>query len=247
MSNTNCSVHGCNNTQKNTKGITPKVRFFCFPSKPQDKVRKSKWILFCRRINKDGSKWEPTKNSRICSQHFVNNQHFNHPYHPSYAPTIFNSASRSNKNDSRYELYKFLQRLYCLSLKNSFRRQQNRTGESSFEINEDIDVPMDTQPQCSKTKSTKSTQIGDSTHKTFDSPIFISTNESKNDKSCQINHNVHNLVDIGVGSNKSVFFCGYEDLVKQNSFKSYTGIDKGTFHHFLFCLKLKKYSPRALR
>ena len=52
MSNTNCSVHGCNNTQKNTKGITPKVRFFCFPSKPQDKVRKSKYnfnnlLRFC--------------------------------------------------------------------------------------------------------------------------------------------------------------------------------------------------------
>ena len=107
MSNINCSVHGCSNTQKNTSHITPKVHFFCFPSKPHDKERRSKWVRFCHRIDKDGSKWEPTKNARICSQHFVNNRHFNHPNHPSYAPTIFNKNSPNKKNDSRFVFLKF--------------------------------------------------------------------------------------------------------------------------------------------
>ncbi|KAK0071264.1 hypothetical protein PV325_013216, partial [Microctonus aethiopoides] len=37
----------------------------------------------------DGSLWEPSSRSRICSQHFVGGEKSEHPNSPAYIPTIF--------------------------------------------------------------------------------------------------------------------------------------------------------------
>lgn len=37
----------------------------------------------------DGSSWEPSSRSRICSQHFVGGKKSDHPHSPAYLPTIF--------------------------------------------------------------------------------------------------------------------------------------------------------------
>ncbi|KAL1431515.1 hypothetical protein MTO96_014035 [Rhipicephalus appendiculatus] len=46
----------------------------------------------------DGSPWEPTKNSRICSQHFINGERSNDPRSPAYVPTIFPSVCGRTKH-----------------------------------------------------------------------------------------------------------------------------------------------------
>ncbi|XP_075534464.1 uncharacterized protein LOC142568345 [Dermacentor variabilis] len=44
---------------------------------------------------KDGSPWQPTKHSRICSSHFVNGEKSEDQRSPAYLPTLFPSVYRS--------------------------------------------------------------------------------------------------------------------------------------------------------
>jgi hypothetical protein len=37
----------------------------------------------------DGSPWQPTKYSFVCSRHFIGNAKSDHPHSPSFVPTIF--------------------------------------------------------------------------------------------------------------------------------------------------------------
>lgn len=87
MSRNNCCVVGCSNTHKNSPG----THFYKFPALLHERERRRRWIAAVRRIREDGSPWEPTKNSRICSQHFLNGKRSNDPRNPAYVPTIFPS------------------------------------------------------------------------------------------------------------------------------------------------------------
>ncbi|XP_077485852.1 uncharacterized protein LOC144096908 [Amblyomma americanum] len=98
MSNNNCCVVGCSNTYKNT----PETRFYSFPARPYERERRQQWIAAVRRQRKDGSLWEPTKHSRICSNHFVNGEKSNDPRSPAYLPTLFPSEYRRTKTPSAY-------------------------------------------------------------------------------------------------------------------------------------------------
>lgn len=54
--------------------------------------------------------WGPTKNTKICSAHFINNTKSEHPLHPSYLPTIFlgkvNIIKKSVQSVQRFERQK---------------------------------------------------------------------------------------------------------------------------------------------
>ena len=58
-----CCAYGCTNRMEKQK----KLGFFRFPSKGKEKDRRERWIRALKR--KD---WNPTANSRICGDHFVN-------------------------------------------------------------------------------------------------------------------------------------------------------------------------------
>ncbi|CAN7946518.1 unnamed protein product [Ixodes hexagonus] len=79
-----CCVKDCHNNDG-----TPSMRLFRFPSQPWDKERRQRWIAAVRRVNTDGSQWMPNDGSRICSEHFVNNDKSNIANHPAYCPTLF--------------------------------------------------------------------------------------------------------------------------------------------------------------
>ena len=57
-----CCAYGCRNRMGEQKGLG----FFRFPSRPEEKERRQKWITAMRRNN-----WKPTKYSRICGNHFT--------------------------------------------------------------------------------------------------------------------------------------------------------------------------------
>ena len=63
-----CVVYGCSN--EGTQGGT--ICFHRIPywedTRPEAKARKKQWIDFVRRRR---DRWEPTKNSVICSEHFL--------------------------------------------------------------------------------------------------------------------------------------------------------------------------------
>ncbi|XP_037557412.2 zinc finger protein 182 isoform X2 [Dermacentor silvarum] len=87
-----CCVVNCHNSEKNTKGLQPLVKFYSFPGKWYEKERRQAWITAVCRFNPDGTQWIPNTNSRICSRHFVGNSRNESSRHPSYVPTIFPAA-----------------------------------------------------------------------------------------------------------------------------------------------------------
>ncbi|KAL1446257.1 hypothetical protein MTO96_044638, partial [Rhipicephalus appendiculatus] len=68
-------------------------------------LREQCQLLLRRTKREDGSPWEPTKNSRICSQHFINGEKSNDPRSPAYVPTIFPSVYGRTKHGTskRYQ------------------------------------------------------------------------------------------------------------------------------------------------
>jgi hypothetical protein len=80
-----CCVVNCGNTQGNTENI----RFYSFSTKAHKAEQRQKWIAAVRRINADGSSWQPSKYTKICSAHFIGNAKSEHPLSPSFLPTIF--------------------------------------------------------------------------------------------------------------------------------------------------------------
>lgn len=95
-----CCVVKCSNSVKNTAGESPPVTFHCFPGKWYEKDRRKAWIAAVRRNNPDGTPWEPTKRTVICSRHFVDNKVSNIQTSLSYIPTIFPEVYRKKAPDT---------------------------------------------------------------------------------------------------------------------------------------------------
>lgn len=81
----NCCVVGCSNNHY--RDGPRHVQFYPFP-KLREKERRLKWILSVNRRAPDGSLWQPTKASRVCSEHFVHGKS-NDPKSRDYVPSIF--------------------------------------------------------------------------------------------------------------------------------------------------------------
>ncbi|KAH6938150.1 hypothetical protein HPB50_007265 [Hyalomma asiaticum] len=90
-----CCVLGCSATYQSTDESGEKVRFFGFPSRPHEIQRKTKWIDNIRLARKDvDGVWSPSKNSKVCSRHFVGNVKGEDPREANYIPTVFPFVSR---------------------------------------------------------------------------------------------------------------------------------------------------------
>ncbi|XP_077391669.1 uncharacterized protein LOC144027748 isoform X2 [Festucalex cinctus] len=65
-----CHVHHCN---KGTSRCTcdPPYVLIPFPTERKAPERRAEWTKLMNRKNKTGKNWDPTKNSRVCSVHFV--------------------------------------------------------------------------------------------------------------------------------------------------------------------------------
>ncbi|XP_037499377.1 uncharacterized protein LOC119373422 isoform X2 [Rhipicephalus sanguineus] len=77
----NCCVVGCTNRYKK---CPPGTKFFSFPARPCFIHQRERWIRSVRRVNEDGTAWQPTKWSRVCSQHFVGGKPSTDPASPSW-------------------------------------------------------------------------------------------------------------------------------------------------------------------
>lgn len=77
-----------------------------------------------------GKLWQPTKNSKICSQHFIGNEKSGHPLNPSYVPTLFPDIYKSVKNEHSVKRFKrYLKRI-----------QTNESDHCHSEITDEIEV-----------------------------------------------------------------------------------------------------------
>ncbi|XP_011884037.1 PREDICTED: uncharacterized protein LOC105571173 [Vollenhovia emeryi] len=64
----------------------------------------------------DGSPWEPSSRSRICSQHFVGGEKSEHPCSPAYLPTIFPEEYYGKQKHSEAALLRAQNRYRKLNL-----------------------------------------------------------------------------------------------------------------------------------
>ncbi|XP_037522080.1 uncharacterized protein LOC119399335 isoform X1 [Rhipicephalus sanguineus] len=79
-----CCVVGCHNVERRDAPT-----FYRFPGKWYERERRRAWTEAVRRVNPDGTPWEPRENTRICSEHFVGKRKSDIIHHPAYIPTIF--------------------------------------------------------------------------------------------------------------------------------------------------------------
>ncbi|KAG0429243.1 hypothetical protein HPB47_023830 [Ixodes persulcatus] len=94
-SNVNCCVTGCKSTYRTVSDSGQRLRFFSFPAKAYHAKRRNDWIELVRRARGDtDGTWSPTKNSRICSKHFVGHEKGEDPREVNYNPTIFEPISQ---------------------------------------------------------------------------------------------------------------------------------------------------------
>ncbi|KAK2185556.1 hypothetical protein NP493_228g01004 [Ridgeia piscesae] len=63
-----------------------KVSFHIFPV---DQKRRDKWIVAVKRVNSDGSGWQPTRYTVLCGEHFMTGRPRDDPHHPDYIPSVF--------------------------------------------------------------------------------------------------------------------------------------------------------------
>ncbi|KAH7951042.1 hypothetical protein HPB52_004520 [Rhipicephalus sanguineus] len=81
----NCVAFGCTQYYYG-KGNSS---FFRFPSAKVSANRRALWISAVKRVNPDGSLWQPTEHSRICGAHFITGRPSKFVNHPDYVPTVF--------------------------------------------------------------------------------------------------------------------------------------------------------------
>ncbi|XP_077395956.1 uncharacterized protein LOC144032139 [Festucalex cinctus] len=77
-----CCAVGCSNHNM----METKFSFHVFPTNPE---RRRKWVNAVNRVLPDGSEWTPTKNTVLCSQHFLTGRPNKDPAHPDFIPSIF--------------------------------------------------------------------------------------------------------------------------------------------------------------
>ncbi|XP_039298546.1 ubiquitin carboxyl-terminal hydrolase 33-like [Nilaparvata lugens] len=82
-----CCIVGCENNVStvNVAKSDVTIKFYNFPPELD---RKSKWIEFASFGFPGGEEWEPSKNSLICSSHFVGGQKNDNPHHIDYVPCL---------------------------------------------------------------------------------------------------------------------------------------------------------------
>lgn len=98
-----CCVKDCHSREG-----TPGVRLYSFLSKPWEKSRRQKWIIAVRRVNfGDSSSWQPNRDSRVCSMHFVNGLKSTIESHPGYVPTIFPTVYKKRPTSPATQLARF--------------------------------------------------------------------------------------------------------------------------------------------
>lgn len=95
-----CCVVSCHNSVENTRNREPRITFHSFPGKWYETARREAWVAAVHRENPDGSSWQPTTRSKICSAHFVDNCVSNIEGSPSYVPTIFPPVYRRKVPDA---------------------------------------------------------------------------------------------------------------------------------------------------
>ncbi|KAM7282222.1 uncharacterized protein ISCGN_002372 [Ixodes scapularis] len=101
---TSCVAFGCRSWHR----PGDKKSYFRFPSKKLFPHRRAAWIRAVKRVlpSDPNKAWEPSKESRICEDHFVTGEPSLDNSHPDYVPTVFTYVKNRPSVLGRYERWK---------------------------------------------------------------------------------------------------------------------------------------------
>ncbi len=232
-----CSVVGCHRNSTKDKG---KVRFFSFPK--LNKEQRELWISALKRQNEDGSRWLPSRHSKVCSDHFVSGKWSPTRGDPDYFPSKFPDLHFAPKSDEDVA---------------RFQRAQNRTAAKDYfpEYNpEDFEDEPQSRTQATQTKNDLDDLSVGGFCVTSDqvlSEVVIQTNVSKTEtvtyhkstqissvptktKSCQssasLKKDFAHEIPQDLPSTNSAFDL---DPLNERQFKAFTGINKNLYNFLL--------------
>ena len=97
-SGNNCCAKNCFNRESKDK-----VSFYRIPKAVDTatKARRKAWLQKISRVGPDGKPWKPTKNSRLCSEHFISGRKSDDPKSPNYIPRIFSHRNVKKPKERR--------------------------------------------------------------------------------------------------------------------------------------------------
>ncbi len=94
-------------------------------------------------LSNDGKEWKPSKNSKVCSQHFVGGFKSEDPRSPAYNPSIFNPmitiSQKAESKEKRYNRYYLKETIminnrYCITSILIYSRKLKREKRSNLQI-----------------------------------------------------------------------------------------------------------------
>ncbi|CAN7945077.1 unnamed protein product [Ixodes hexagonus] len=100
---THCVAFGCRSWHR----AGERKSFFRFPAKKSEADRRAAWTRAVKRVHPADRRkaWEPSKQSRICGDHFVTGKPSLDTNHPDYVPTVF-AHVKKRPSLGRYERWK---------------------------------------------------------------------------------------------------------------------------------------------
>ncbi|KAH6944743.1 hypothetical protein HPB50_004752 [Hyalomma asiaticum] len=88
-------------------------------------TKRNKWVKAMRRVNADGSPWEPSAYSRVCSDHFETGAPSRFMTHPDYVPSIFKHTANFKISRSNWVSWQQCSRISsCIEDPTEQRRKQ---------------------------------------------------------------------------------------------------------------------------
>ncbi|XP_067102000.1 THAP domain-containing protein 1-like [Osmerus mordax] len=103
-----CCAIGCTNR----RGGKPGLCFYRIPSDKENPERRRLWIcaIIKRNVTShsgEGKQWQPSKYTRICSEHFIKGAKSDDPLSPDWVPSIFthSPAIKKRKREKDMERY----------------------------------------------------------------------------------------------------------------------------------------------
>jgi len=179
----------------------------------------------------------PTKNSVICSAHFVGNRKSLDPRSPSYIPTIFPKLNKKKLNDPLQQSARYERAINRETL--GIEKQSNNTDE----VLRGLPLIVD--------QNNINTSVSICTQVTFDVPddnFIFSCDLNGNSANTQVSipKSFHNFIkptmvekSCGLDFEQSTFcfskitFHGYDSIKSENSLKDLTGTNFQIFNFFL--------------
>ena len=145
-----CIAANCGKTHKD------KVSLFKFPSLENDSQRYNEWV---RQVKRTRDKWSgPTKNSRLCSAHFTDDQfeqspkmkmsfgitvYFPRLLKPDALPTIFKRSDRAETSTSGKIIETVVQKLHRKRIIAALLQEEiptNSISDTGTDVKEDISM-----------------------------------------------------------------------------------------------------------